>query len=509
MTSFWERMKLTEGMPRSVSDSVPFVENEQPYVDLAQPEDGAPPKPSIRTDAATLFPVYDASTAARSFSSVQTKPARFDDVPTSQDLLADFVDWHTAWQLEYLEKNGTGSPKTLILGGASWTYGSTMTAVMSADRSRVHLVEQLSRFDLMALGKADQTAIAATSAFKDKTNGAAVRFNLAPVDQQGSDAVRTDLEAQCDAYSDDFVTTGSSMTATEVGYFKDGVALIKATLSEKAMFDLAQVKSQLEDIKKRYTLAYAYSTVPEETKDASTGRYANVIGLDEGASLKKSYSVLVTNEQAILDLNRRIRAMLTDNETKTKGRMSAPALVASVQFLTNMRKSFEVKSLTEEINQQRALIESYVAMQKVVNNTSARLGSNITSTKVAQDADTLTEISSYSQLGETSKRVINMFDRGSPSVQHPIEKINSWERPTFDMINDSGTVTLKAYKKSVWDGFGSNLIDQIQIISDDTQMKTNRLNKTEAERNKHSDLATRANGRMLEMIYDVLSAGDV
>ncbi len=509
MSSFWESLRLTEGMPRSAAGSVPSIANEQPYVDLAEATDGAPPKPTIRTDAATLFPVYDAATAATSFSSVLTKPSRFDESPTSQDLMADFVDWHTAWQLEYLEKNGTGTPKSLILGGATYAYGSTLTAVMSADRSRVHLVEHLSRFDLMALGKNDQTAIAATESFKNATNGAAVRFNLSPSGDQGSDAVRTDLETQCDTYADGFVTTDSSMTETEVSYFKDGVTLIKATLAEKAMFDLAQIKTQLEDIKKRYTLAYRYSTVPEETKDATTGRYANVIGLDQGVSLKKSYTILVTNEQAILDLNTRIRAMLTDNETKTKGRMSAPALVASVQFLTNMRKSFEVKSLTEEINQQRALIETYVAMQKVVNNTSGSLGTDISSTKVAQDSETLTEISNYSELGETAKRVINMFDAGSPSVEHPLEKNNSWQRPKFDMISDSGDVTLKAYAKRVWDGFGSNLIDQIQLISDDTQMKTSRLNKTEAERNKHSDLATRANGRMLEMIYAVLSAGDV
>ena len=509
MTTFWESMRLTEGMPRSAAGSVPSIANEQPYVDLAEPTDGAPPKSTISTDAATLFPVYDASTTATSFSSFQTKPSRFDDPPTSLDLMADFVDWHTGWQLEYLEKNGTDSPKRLILGGATWTYGSTLTAVMSVDRSRINLVEHLSRFDLMALGKDDQAAIATTDAFKDASNGAAVRFNLVPSGAQVSDAVRTDLEAQCDTYSSGFVTTGSSMSETDVSYFKDGVALIKATLSEKAMFDLAQIKLQLEDIKKRYSLAFAYSAVTEETKDATTGRYANVIGLDQGASLKKSYSVLVTNEQAILDINSRIRAMLTENETKTKGRMSAPALVASVQFLTNMRKSFEVKSLTEEINQQRALIETYVAIQKVVNNTSGRLGTDISSTKVAQDSETLTEISDYAELGETAKRVINMFDAGSPSVEHPIEKLNSWQRPTFDMISDSGAVTMNAYGKRVWDGFGSNLIDQIQIISDDTQIKTSRLNKTESERNKHSDLATRANGRMMEIIYSVLSAGDV
>jgi hypothetical protein len=509
MTSFWERMKLTEGMPRSAVGSVPSIANEQPYVDLADATDGAPPKPTIRTDAATLFPFYDASTAAKSASSVLTKPARFDDLPTSQDLLADFVDWHTAFQLEYLEKHGSGSPKRLILGGSAWSYGTTLTAVMSSDRSRVNLVETMSRFDLLGLGKDDQAAIASTDAFKDATNGAAVRFNLAPIGGQGADAVRTDLKAQCDTYSSGFVTAGSTMTDEQVGYFKDGVALIKATIEEKAIFDLAQVKSQLEDIKKRYALAHGFSFSSQETKDEATGRFGNVISLDGGASLAKSAAVLIENEKAILDLNRRIRTMLTDNDTKTKGRMSAPALIASVQFLVNMRKSFEVKSLTEEINQQRALIEAYVAMQKVVNNTSAKLGTSLTDTKVAQDTDPLSDVSGYSQLGDDAKRVINMFDDGSPSVAHPMETLNSWRRPTFDMINDSGAVTLKAYKKSIWDGFGSNLIDQIQIISDDTQLKTSRLNKTESERNKHSDLATRANGRMMETILDVLSAGDV
>ncbi len=509
MTTFWERMRLTEGMPRSTAGSTPLIESEQPYLDLAQPVDGAPPKPSIRTDSATLFPFYDASTAALRASTALPKPARFDDPPSSQALMADFVDWHTMWQLEYLEKHGTGTPKSLVIGGNAWAYGSTLTAVASVDRSCVRVVEHLSRFELTALGKGDQAAIATTEAFKNAVNGVGVRFNLSPTGGQGSDALRTDLEAQCDGYSDAFVTTGSTMTTEHAALFKSGVALIKSTLAEQAIFDLAQIKQQLEDVKKRYTLAFRYSVVGEEATDPVTGRISNVLSLDGGASLRKSYAVLIENERAIVDVNGRIRTMLVENETKTKSRMSAPALIASVQFLVTMRKAFEVKSLTEEVNQQRALIETYVAMQKVVNNTSARLGTSLTDTKVAQDADTLTEISSYSQLGDTAKRVINMFDAGSPNVEHPIELLNGWARPTFDMINDTGAVNLKAYKKSQWDGFGTNLIDQIQIISDDTQMKTNRLNKTESERNKHSDLATRANGKMLEVIYEVLSAGDV
>ncbi len=506
MSTFWDQLALSAGMPRNVAPASPLVEEEHPYTVLAASA-GATPSAVVASDAKSLFPVRDSSVAALTMSGTYAVPTGYAKDPTDPSVMADFVDWHSGWQVEYVRTHGVGTPPVLVLGAGAYAYGSTLTAVLASDGTKVLTVDLMSRADLTALGLDDQAAIAGTTAFKDSTSGVGRRFNLAPWGTQTSDAVRTDLLTLCTETSDAFVATGSTLTDEQIGYFKSGVALIKTGIESQAVFDLTQIKTAIEDIQKRYDLAFAFASVAAETAE-KTNRIKNVVSLDGGTMLNTASRSIISFEQGIADINAKIRALVEDNAAKTQGKLSVASLVAQVQFLTNARKAYEVKAMSEEINQLRALMETYLTMQTLVNNTSVAIGTNLTATKPAQNITGTTVTSTYAELDERSQKAVNMFDDWSSTALHPLEKSYGWDRPTFNMINDADPAALNSFKKSQWDGFGTVLTDKIQIMSNQVELMTNKLNRVESERNKHGDMANKANARLQEVFLAILAAGD-
>jgi hypothetical protein len=491
------------------SDTKATVAGNQPYAIFSPTVNSLKLSTVVTDDANVLFPTYDGA-GNRISDQPALPPPGYTKAATDSTIVNDFMKWNSAWQMQYIQDHGTGSPRSLILGGAAYAAGTTVTAVLAQDRSAVYIVDQLQKSDFAEIAKVDQAAIAATTAFSDPNTG--LGFSLGLTSDGAS------LKTICDTYSANIVTTNSRMTSTEAGYFKSNIALVKDRIEANAIFDIIQIKEDLEAIKKRYELAFAYGSVTLETTTGTgtSTRYNNVISTTGSTSITNSYKVFVNNESNIYQINKRMVDIASTRKVPDSDKsLAAPQMIALLQLYTNLRQQYVVSSATEEINQQNSLIKAYGAMQDLVSTTSASFttttGVDLTETKTLQDSSKNWTGTSWTSMTDEQKRLAMMFDSKQGTTLNPIESVSALTRPTIDLVTILPNISaagLVASKKSVWDGFGTNLGDAVTQLSNQTQLKSNKVNTVDGERNKHFDLANSSLARMQEIITNIVGAID-
>lgn len=501
MTSLSDLMHSALSITRTVSVSQP-----QPYTVVSNADangNQTAAAQAVPVDAEAIFPTINGTTKKLSTTTTY-RPPGFTKSPSDPTLVADFSNWNSGWQKEYVSTHGSGTPPSLVIGGATFSLGSTITAVVSAEARRVYIVDYLQKSDFGFISQEDQAAIAQTTAFKNDPDGLGLRYGLAPTGNDTPDAKRNALKAICDTYKNNMVRS-SDMTTDELAYFTDAITRIKTKLDQQSIFDEISIKQSLEDIKKRYDLAYAFSNFPSASTVVSGKLYNNVKSNDDDVGLKSGYRTIINNEQQIGSIDIKMLTLSTTGAVSGNKILNGPQLVALMQLYTNLRQTYVISTLTEEINQQNALLKAYSAMQTLVSQTSSAFSAtgsiDLTSTKEVQGAS--------GTLTSSEAKIVSMFDATTATqAKNPLETLNSWIRPTLGMIsNSSGTLT--GQKKSAWDAFGTNLGDSVQLISNQTQLKSDAVNKTDGERNKHFDLANSSIARMNDVINNIMTANDI
>ena len=285
MSLSWDQ--ITGGMLGARPRNNPSVALEQPYLDVSG-SDGTSGSASDtnRQDAASLFKTYDASSPDTSISTTTTyRPPGFSKAKTDPTIVADFLGWSSAWQKEYITANGSGTPSILLLGGSAYAADTTITVVLTADKSKVLIVDQLQPQQIGFLSSTDQAAVAGTEAFTNADTGIAQLYSFSPSGTETIESVRADLLAVCEnEYKAKFVTTNSTMTDEEVGYFKAGIDTIKSQINRQSIFNMGAIKESLDAIRDRYDRAYAMVSNKAETQES--GVYKNVMSPDNGASFQ-------------------------------------------------------------------------------------------------------------------------------------------------------------------------------------------------------------------------------
>ena len=160
------------------------------------------------------------------------------------------------------------------------------------------------------------------------------------------------------------------------------------------------------------------------------------------------------------------------------------------------------------------LYSDYIAMvtqmQKMVSNTLKQFTSGAydpNAVKSILSQDETVAVSSYTDLPITDQKLASTFDTSLATQLNPLEAINNWVRPTFDIMAN-GTTTLKASKNGDWDSFANNLASHVTTINSAIQIRANEVTQAGSESNKHYQLATGSIARMIDLIQYINSAGE-
>ena len=508
MTISWDQ--LTGGMLDTRPRTNPTITLEQAYLDLTGSDTttGAP-SATNRQDATKLFKTYDASSDEQKISTTTSfRPSGYSKSKTDPTIVADFLSWNSAWQKEYVKANGTGSPAVLLLGGSSYSADTTITAVLTSDHAKVLIVDQLQPQQIGYLSSADQAAIANTDAFKNVDSGIGQLYSLSPTGTETSDVVRSELLAVCEsAYKEKFVTTGSTMTDEEVGYFKSGIDTIKSDISSQSIFNRARIKEALDDIKDRYDRAYKMVSANAEVIENNV--YKNVMSPDGGAAFQLAYRKFIDTERNLARIDAAAAELIQKSKTGTAP-PNAVTLVTSLQFYEQFRKTYIATAQTAELRLYSDYVSMISQMQKMVSSTLEQFTSGTydpNAVKSIRSQDNKEPISSYTDLPITDRKLASVFDTTTATEPNPLEAINDWVRPTFNIMTD-GTTTLKTSKNGDWDSFANNLSSHVTTINSAIQIRASEITKASSEANKHYDLATGSIARMIDLIQYITSAGD-
>jgi hypothetical protein len=458
----------------------------------------------LLTDGAnTLFPVPDGSPGNEllDFSNYPTtgQPPEIGTGDPTQLSTAKFVVWHTAFQLQYLRAHPTPVP-LLIGSNSSDPLSAPIHAMMSADKKKVYILENLQKSDFAKMPTADQQLIAGTDYFKTTLS---VTMNLIPSSTQvpvinpniadpgtisiagmaGKFVVNTSTTGTSDVSSVglarafvanavagaqalianqtfDSVTSTTRMTKADAQLFVDELENLKTRVKAESVFSVQDIKDQIAAITTRFNNALAFGTVlPPIPPTPATAfskdgvpppnSYTNVISTDNNATINSGYDKMIAAEKRLLQLDNAAMQIaatgtLTNGAAATDKHLDAPALIFLFQLNANQTLQQTNVVATEMVNQQNAFLKTYGIIQQILHDTEAKFNSGKQDEK--KGIFGVGDGAGIGTLGATNEQylVISMFEDllgKPPSQRHPIETILKLPpRPLGDFYVNGPTV---------------------------------------------------------------------
>ncbi|MEJ1160512.1 hypothetical protein [Prosthecomicrobium sp. N25] len=506
MSNFWFNPATSIGVlnPPSPGQAEPI-----PYHYL--PGSQATTSPVIANTVDKLFPFFDGVT-----NKLPNPPADITKSPTTLDP-NEFMSWHSAYQLEYVQANGssasgsipgaTGAQKGVTIRGAQ----PPITVIVSDDDQRIYVVENLAKADFSKMPLVDQIRITKEGAFTSST-GVGLKLGLTPT---GTD---TYLDARADAKADvDAAISAINSTHTgrldQLAYdnppvrnyeiFLKELNNIKTRLDNQAVFSQKDIDAQIALIKTRYDRALAFAVTTQEslsTRFPFGTQWVNVVSTDSGQTIANGFKAFMEQEKRILALdNDRLRIAATG--TVADKRLDVPTLVFMLQLNYNLTVEARVIAETEEVNQQNALLQTYAVMQQIVNDVAGKFNPEETDEQRNVLGNT-TDNESVSNLTVDQRKIVSMFEDALGGIAHPIESMRGADRPDEDMFNNAGNYLEKHYK-TTWDSLGTRLSDTVTIINQQSQIKMNDINSLNKQKDRHFDLATGALSKLFDTIQSI------
>ena len=528
------------GRPRTVNG---VVVAEQPYTLLPGSALGAT-SPDVTDSAnAIALPLVDST-------STDGKPDTYSNPSAS-----DFLSWHTAWQIRYIkEKNASGLSVTIGSGT------SQITAFVGDGTlgEKVFVVENLQKSDIGLMNLATQERLSGLAAW-DNASGVADKLGYKRRDGSSVSALRNTLKAVLDASYLNLMVQPSvgPMSGTaglaDLQLFKDQIENIKTRIDNSSVFQEANIKTAAEAILTRYKRAAAFSvdsykgtgSPPEGkdwganakiTKDGVAGYpdyylTPDSISTDGNVTIINGYNKFIADEVKLLEADKTRLALGALVSTQMKN-VDLPRMIFLLQMtydLTNEQQSAET---TEELRQQNKYLQDISLVQRLLNNTLAKFGTGTDETKALLDKD------GYSGFGRGARDgsdfltkeesfMLGMFEKFNTTERyatHPIETLRGiTSRPTLEILDtplkydssvkklDDQTSTnfaywfsaFKAYPKSTWEKYNTNISDHVALVSQESQIKQNEINSFDRERNRHYELANNALQKMFDMIGQI------
>ncbi|MBB3950329.1 hypothetical protein [Aureimonas jatrophae] len=519
----------------------------------------------ISAGAEQLFPGIDGITTKLPAS---TRPAEMSTDPTTiadvrlflegADGKGGFNSWHTAYQVEYVNRWGVGAtrPKTLEIpksttnAAGQLTTIPLMTAVLSAgDPPRLYRVEAITKQDFALMPKADQTAVAATVFFL-KYKQTELNLTTDATDAKAQlTALRTNLNDNL------FKTTGTNPTGADVRQvFLDQLAMLETKINGSAVHSKGEINDAVKALSERATRLSTFFDARNKAEGKSpnvnlkvdagfltTQFKTNVMSLDGGATVRSGFDVMFQQEKTIRDIARSrevaatgtmlaadgSRLPVTTDPSLSNGvrvltsgtgkRLDAPTLIYLFQDSYNRQLQAEVAIETEYVKQVNALLKAYAVMQDTVNRT---LGAfDKTKDDDGKDIEKALEGFPYAYYYDelTDQREIDartailMFDSAGFGAEHPVETLQKINRPTQQLFSGAtptagGEAVLASDTHQQWTTYGTRLSDAVTQLNQESQTRMNDINNMDKQRNRHYELANSALAKMNDALQGILRA---
>ena len=382
------------------------------------------------------------------------------------------------------------------------------------------------------------------------------------------DAVIADIEARTnydpgdrDAFLEGFLFDASLRVELYPHFFVEQLKLYKLRLERMALFSEARVGDFLTELRERFDRVKSYHDVTPETA-VSGGMINGVNALDAGATMSRGLGIFIEMEsqlfqialarayltttgtlvepirgklfatQSMLDQAvdgvgggyKDYSTFLTEQATDIYGRVTAgtsqqrfldgPNLIFVLQTFSNYEAEAEAQIKSEELNQETRLLQDYSAMQKLVNDTLSQFQPEPDFENEDAPAETLAflNLSTVSQLTPDQLRTASMFDTAASAANgnsyHPIEASKQASapgefRPTVAIA--AGGVLLQ-YQKSVWDQLAIAIGESTKLISQDSQIQMDAINKLSQQKNRHYELGSNVLNKVTELLRDLTSS---
>ncbi|KZM47362.1 hypothetical protein [Labrenzia sp. OB1] len=444
-----------------------------------------------------------------------------------------FLGLHLAHQLELLLRNG-GS-LTLDEGG-----DGRLDVVAGPDGSSVFVLQQLSTTEITLLNGEEQSRIKAH--LDHETFPADYRAYLANawgVSMSGSElADLSDAAALITAAIGEVNETDLGLYGTAKDLYIDQLELLQAAASEKSLFSLSGLNDEIAALMERFERVEAYAiylsdnnqrsiTLAESNSSYGWSRYhySGQSSLDSNKVIVDGLESFIAQEERIL-LVKQQRWSLVQNSAG----MDLGTLIAALQMTYNIQKEAEVTILTEELQQQNALLRDYAEIQRMVNDVLKEFkGDNVneqtrnyigTQQLVADTIDNETG-ESESGLSMREVRAVRMFstDKSGAALgsSHPIEVLRGIERPlqnqavVFKFEDESDPENSKAiyateyetFTQSAWNIFSTQLADAVTMINQESQILTNEISSMNQQQNRHFDISNSSLRRMSDLVTQI------
>jgi hypothetical protein len=412
-------------------------------------------------------------------------PTGFNLAPSALDP-AEFEKWSSLYQIEYVFNHG-GSGELDIGPGAS-SPPTTIHVVLSSDKSKVYIMDQLQVSSFASMSDADQSLIAGTSFFTSTLQAQLGFVKKSDADQLFTDALTT---AGTSGFSLNSPPSGGLMKVPDdVNVFKQELALLQAKVDAGGVYNQNNIQTQIQAILDRFNNASALGSIP--TGFTPTGAFtANADSLDGDQGINRGYKSLMNAENQILQLQNLNKSIATGGTLPSSNQaLDAPGLIA--EFMLGQKQISDATNvgLTEMINQQNNTLAAYTTMEQLVSQTIATIDPS---------NNTATATLSTGSLTVQQWQALSMFNSGTaggaPFNPNPIEKINSVSRPTQDMT--------AAYNSTEWNQLNTRLQDSVTLIQQGAQIATNNITTKQQEGDQEFALANNALAKANDLMQTI------
>lgn len=458
--------------------------------------------PAVQNGAEALFPSLDGVTtrlpANERPDGFDTNVATLTSESAIKAFAAKFSSWHSAYQLEFLKKNGN----VLSLPPSGKPIFNAF--VSSTDPRKHYIIQSLDKNTIARMSTADQAQLAALPGFSAIAGPLGLTKADAAVFPGGMTAGQylDKMIADIDASKTTNINPKTNMPDADRAAFTSQLAILKEQLAASGVINAADIQKKVTELKERFDRAFAFfDVIPPSVVDfPNDGNiWVNVITIDGDISgLQRGYQVFIAQEKRIAELAEARMRIVRDNGVLFGKQLDVPYLVAQFQSLYNSSLESQVVMETEEINQQNDLLKTYAKMQDAVNRTLSSFA------KADEKGKPFLNKTGQGDIQESERRLYAMFDTEANAgvrQKHPLETLRKLERPLFDFVADKGT--FHKYTHPQWSTFATRLSDTVTIINQNSQIKMNDVNSLDKQRNRHFELANNALAKMNDIIQSI------
>lgn len=508
-TSFWGD---AFSFPESASP------NPNPTHSIPGSSDGNTSSQANQGNAETDFPFLDGSSEDTRLPPPLDEDGNPIDLQTVDlaDISPDLFSgsFHSAHQLELLHRFGGA----LVLG----TGSDRLDVLMGADGRTVLTLQQIPKNDLAQLSFEDQILVA--NYLTDSTVPDAVKELLAFTWEvtvgDSVDNNRAAAAALIDAAIDAIKAAGSSHDEVYI----EQLETLKALLGKNALFSETALQTQISEVTERFERMHAFEAVEAQTaiNNAPDGFHTGLNSQDGNVAILSGLQIFLEQEQRYLDIQKQRLAVAS-----TGSSLDLPTLVATLQLIYNIKQEAEVAILTEELQQQNALLKDYAEMQRIVNEVLKSFPSGADADEERRNAAGgsgdgefigSSNTSLPTPLSDDELRALLMFDSAFSGAAvgsaHPLEELRGITRPLanlfFDEFPPEGNgntanfgAAVAALEQSDWNLMSTQLADAVTLINQQSQILTNDISAFNNLSNRHFDLGNSALRRMMDLINTI------